>query len=238
MWRTRLGRCGAEVAAVAGRELREGRRAGARRAEREARAEAPFRTFKTTSARVRTTRGFARASPAKQPNSSSLPMNPLLSRLSPLRLAPCSNPCLLASTPQVAAKITAPVRLELTTFRLTVGRCNQLSHGALVFRYKQIILSTFRHAAPSGRLLISDYAFFVTPCVTVAHGFDGLNFIPFPSATHTTQCREECRPIKRYRLPRYRGELSNVIPLNQLLPLAKKHSVGMLERTVRGSGAR
>ena len=65
------------------------------------------------------------------------------------------------------------------------------------------------------------------PCVAVANGLDP-----------TTQCREECRPIKRNRLPSYRGELSNVIALNQLLPLAKKHSVWMLERTVRRPGAR
>ena len=34
------------------------------------------------------------------------------------------------------AKTTAPVRLELTTFRcqsITVGRCDQLSHGAHIF---------------------------------------------------------------------------------------------------------
>ena len=30
----------------------------------------------------------------------------------------------------VYKNVTAPVRLELTTFRLTVGRCDQLSHGA------------------------------------------------------------------------------------------------------------
>jgi hypothetical protein len=38
---------------------------------------------------------------------------------------------------QVTTKESAPVRLELTTFRLrlTVGRCNQLSHGAVISHF-------------------------------------------------------------------------------------------------------
>ena len=39
-----------------------------------------------------------------------------------------AKPCLSKQTNN--KKYTAPVRLELTTFRLTVGRCDQLSHGA------------------------------------------------------------------------------------------------------------
>ena len=133
MWPMKEVRYGAGAAVVAERGLWVGRRAGARPAEREAHAEAPFRTFETTSARVRTR--FARASPAKQPNS----LIPAHSSLFPLRYSLFQlAPSLILSPSikqpnQISTKNSAPVRLELTTFRLTVGRCNQLSHGALIF---------------------------------------------------------------------------------------------------------
>ena len=148
-------------------------------------------------------------------------------------------------------KKPAPVRLELTTFRLTVGRCNQLSHGALVFiRLQTHHLIKFTLPADDFRLRALRYRRFMDmPRVTVAQGFDGFHSIPELStklnsrlyAVHRTQCREERRSIKRNRLPVYRGELSDVIALNQRAPLAstaEKRFVRMQERAVGRPGAR
>ena len=93
------------------------------------------------------------------------------------------------------------------------------------------------HAAPFpiGRFVTSELRFLRYRRHAVRGRRAWLRWTQFHSIT--TQCREECCPIKRYRLPRYRGELSNVIALNQLLPLAQKGSVRMLERTVGRPGA-
>ena len=59
---------------------------------------------------------------------------------------------------------TAPVRLELTTFRysvvihyLTVGRCNQLSHGACITLLLKTVLEKASPALSCSILLVLDH---------------------------------------------------------------------------------